>query len=57
MKIKLFNKIANVGIDQFDKNKYEFSEDFDNYDAVMVRSAKLHDVEFPKDLKCIAMPG
>lgn len=57
MKIKLFNKIANVGIDQFDKNKYEFSEDFDNYDAVMVRSAKLHDVEFPKDLKCIARAG
>lgn len=57
MKIKLFNKIANVGIDQFDKEKYEFSEDYENYDAVMVRSAKLHDVEFPKDLKCIARAG
>lgn len=57
MKIKLFNKIANIGMNRFDKGLYEFSEDFDNYDAVMVRSAKLHDVEFPADLKCIARAG
>lgn len=54
MKIKLFNKIADAGINQFDPIAYEFSEDFDTYDAIMVRSAKLHDVEFPADLKCIA---
>ena len=57
MKIKLFNKIADAGIHQFDPNAYEFSEDFDNYDAIMVRSAKLHDVEFPANLKCIARAG
>lgn len=57
MKVKLFNKIANIGIDQFDKTKYEFSEDYENYDAVLVRSAKLHDVTFPSDLKCIARAG
>ena len=57
MKIKLFNKIADAGINQFDPGAYEFSEDFDTYDAIMVRSAKLHDVEFPADLKCIARAG
>ena len=57
MKIKLFNKIADAGINQFDPGAYEFSEDFDTYDAIMVRSAKLHDVEFPTDLKCIARAG
>ena len=57
MKIKLFNKIADAGINQFDPIAYEFSEDFDTYDAIMVRSAKLHDVEFPADLKCIARAG
>lgn len=57
MKIKLFNKIADAGIHQFDPNAYEFSEDFDSYDAIMVRSAKLHDVEFPANLKCIARAG
>lgn len=57
MKVKLFNKVAQIGIDQFDSSKYEFSESFENYDAVLVRSAKLHDVEFPKELKCIARAG
>lgn len=56
MKVKLFNKIAKIGLDQLD-NKYEISEDFENYDAVLVRSAKLHDTEFPSDLKCIARAG
>lgn len=56
MKIKLFNKIAQIGLDQFNAD-YECSEDFDNYDAIMVRSAKLHDVMFAKDLKCIARAG
>lgn len=57
MKIKLFNKIANVGIEQFNKDMYEFSEHFDNYDAIMVRSANLHETGFPSDLKCIARAG
>lgn len=57
MKIKLFNKIANIGIEQFHKERYEFSEDYDHYDAIMVRSAKLHEVTFPSDLKCIARAG
>lgn len=56
MKVKLLNKIAKIGLDQFDAN-YECSEDFEDYDAIMVRSAKLHDVEFSKDLKCIARAG
>lgn len=57
MKVKLFNKIAEAGIQQFDETKYSFSEDFDDYDAIMVRSAKLHDVAFPASLKCIARAG
>lgn len=56
MKVKLLNKIAKIGLDQFDAN-YECNEDFEDYDAIMVRSAKLHDVEFSKDLKCIARAG
>lgn len=57
MKVKLFNKIADAGIRQFDPEAYTFSEDFDTYDAIMVRSAKLHDVEFPAELQCIARAG
>ena len=55
--VKLYNKISKVGLDDLDAAKYTCSEDFENYDAVLVRSAKLHEVEFPKDLKCIARAG
>ena len=52
--VKLYNKISKVGLDDLDPAKYTCSEDFEDYDAVLVRSAKLHDVQFPKTLKCIA---
>ena len=55
--VKLYNKISKVGLDDLDPAKYTCSEDFEDYDAVLVRSAKLHDVEFPKNLKCIARAG
>ena len=57
MKIKLLNKIAKVGIDNLDKTKYEVSEFVENPDAIMVRSAAMHDMEFGKELKAIARAG
>lgn len=55
--VKLYNKISKVGLDDLDPAKYTCSENFEEYDAVLVRSAKLHDVQFPKNLKCIARAG
>lgn len=55
--IKLFNKIAREGTDMFDREKYTVAEDCESYDAVLVRSAKLHDTVFPENLKCIARAG
>lgn len=55
--VKLFNKISNAGLELLDPATYTYSEDFDSYDAVMVRSAKLHDTAFPESLKCIARAG
>ncbi len=55
--VKLYNKISHAGLDLLDTEKYAYGEDIENYDAIMVRSAKLHDVEFPKSLKCIARAG
>lgn len=55
--VKLFNKISKVGLDRLDPAEYTYSEDFDQYDAVLVRSAKLHDTKFPENLKCIARAG
>ena len=55
-KIQLLNKIAKCGTDIFDEN-YEVSDKFDNPDAIMVRSAVMHDMELGKELKAIARAG
>ena len=56
-KIKLMNKIASVGTDVFDRSKYEVSDEVTNEDAIMVRSAALHDVEFSESVSAIARCG
>lgn len=57
MKIKLLNKIAKVGIDNLDKTKYEVSEFVENPDAIMVRSAVMHDMPLGENLLAIARAG
>ena len=51
------NKIAKVGTDNFDRSIYEVSDSVANEDAIMVRSAALHDMEFAPSLKAIARCG
>lgn len=55
--IKLMNKIAKVGTDNFDRTMYNVGEDLENADAIMVRSASLHEMEFNKELEAIARCG
>ena len=55
--IKIFNNISEEGLNLFDKEKYSISNDAENYDAALVRSAALHDVEFPDNLAAIARAG
>lgn len=55
--IKLMNKIAKVGLDQFDKSVYELTTEADDPDGMMVRSASLHEMEFGKNLLAIARCG
>lgn len=56
-KIKLMNKIAAVGTDVFDKDVFEVSDAVDSPDAIMVRSANLHDMEFNPELIAISRAG
>ena len=56
-KIQLMNKIAKVGTDIFTSQGYEVSDKVENADAIMVRSAALHDTQFPKSLRAIARCG
>ena len=51
------NKIAKIGTDVFDKEVYNVSENVENPDAIMVRSANLHDVAFGDELLAIARAG
>lgn len=55
-KIKCLNPIAKVGLDLFD-DKYEITENFEEADGVLVRSAAMHDLEIPDNLKVIARAG
>lgn len=57
LKIKLMNKIAKVGTDILSKEKYQIGEGLENEDAIMVRSAALHDMPFAKNLRAIARCG
>lgn len=55
-KVKLMNKISDVGLERFDEN-YEYSEDLTNEDAILLRSASLHEYDFSKNVKAIARAG
>ncbi len=55
--VKLLNKIAAVGTDNLDKREYNISADVENPDAIMVRSAAMHDMQFNPELLCIARAG
>ncbi len=57
LKIKLMNKIAKVGTDILSKEKYEVGAELQNEDAIMVRSAALHDTPFSMNLRAIARCG
>ena len=55
--IQTLNKIAAIGTDKFDKNKYAVADACDAPEAIMVRSAKMHDMEFKDTLLAIARAG
>ena len=55
--IKLLNKISDVGLKKYDTSKYAYGDDVQNPDAVMVRSASMHDMAMPESLLAIARAG
>ena len=55
-KIKTYNKISKSGLEVFDE-KYTIGDEVENADGAIVRSAALHDTEFPASLKAIARAG
>lgn len=55
--IQTMNKISPAGLDRFDRAKYTWGDEMAAPDAIMVRSAALHEMEFPASLKAIARAG
>ncbi|MCH5314619.1 MAG: phosphoglycerate dehydrogenase [Eubacterium sp.] len=55
--IKTLNKISDIGLSKFDTAKYTYADDIENPDAIMVRSASMHDMEMPESLLAIARAG
>lgn len=55
--IQTLNKISSVGTDKFNKAKYHIADSIENPDAIMVRSAKMHEMEFGSNLVAIARAG
>lgn len=55
--IQTLNKIAACGTDLLDKSKYTFGDEVSNPDAILVRSAAMHDMELGSNLLAIARAG
>ena len=56
-RIKTMNKISTAGLDQLDKTRFQVGNDVKNEDGILVRSAAMHDYEFPDALRAIARAG
>ena len=54
--VNCLNNIASVGLDLFSSD-YNANAAFEEADAVLVRSAKMHDIELPDNLLAIARAG
>ncbi len=55
--ILCLNKIAAVGTDKLDKNEYNIGTDVEAPDAIMVRSAAMHEMTFAPNTLAIARAG
>ncbi len=57
LNIQVLNNISPLGLDKFSKEAYGVSKSDDNPDAILVRSAKMHDMEIGESLKAIGRAG
>lgn len=55
--IRRFNNISDIIFDTLKNGEYAVSNDAENYDAILVRSADLHEQPFPDQLSAIARAG
>ncbi|MDR2398248.1 MAG: 3-phosphoglycerate dehydrogenase, partial [Spirochaetaceae bacterium] len=56
-RIQTMNKISQRGLERFPQDRYEVASELPRPDALLVRSADLHDVKIPDTVKAIARAG
>lgn len=56
-KIQTLNKIASEGLAKFPRDDYEIASEIVNPDAILLRSAEMHDMVLPSSVKAIARAG
>ena len=56
-RIKTLNKISATGLNRLDRTRFEVGDEVSNENGILVRSAKMHDYEFPPALRAIARAG
>lgn len=56
-RIKMLNKISPVGLAVLDKGRYEVNDSVENEDGIILRSANMHEYEFPDALRAVARAG
>jgi D-3-phosphoglycerate dehydrogenase len=56
-KIQTLNNISVVGLDRFPRDAYEIASELAQPDAILVRSAKMHDMDLPQSVKAIGRAG
>ncbi|MBQ2693912.1 MAG: 3-phosphoglycerate dehydrogenase [Clostridia bacterium] len=55
--ILTLNKISKLGLDKLDSAKYTCGDSFENPDAILVRSASMHEMELSENTVAIARAG
>ena len=56
-KIQTLNKIAACGLNQLDRDNYEIASEINNPDAILVRSADMHEMALSDNIKAVARAG
>ena len=56
-KVQVLNNISPLGLKKFSKENYDISTNDNDPDAILVRSAKMHEIEIGRNLKAVGRAG
>ena len=57
IKVQTLNNISPVGLDKLPRDSYEVASEMADPDAILVRSAKMHDMDIGDNLKAVGRAG